>query len=72
MGRMMKRLGLFLRLVYRDKRSSQEQARDRAFISALNNLQSLRVTPEGGMSIDPNEIRGKVIASRHALKRFVR
>lgn len=59
-------------LFLKDKRPSSEQARDRAFIIALNNLQSLRVTPAGGMSIDPNEIRGKVIASRHALKRFVR
>lgn len=59
-------------LFLKDKRPSSEQARDRAFIAAINNLKSLRVTPEGGMSIDPNEIRGKVIASRLALKRFVR
>ncbi|MNC35671.1 hypothetical protein D3C75_841630 [compost metagenome] len=68
----MKWLGRLIGFVCREKRSGPEQARDRAFITALNNLQSLRVTPEGGMSIDPNEIRGKVIASRHALKRFVR
>jgi hypothetical protein len=61
-----------IRLVCRDNRSGREQARDRAFIAALNNLQSLRVTPDGGMSIDPEEIRNRVIASRHALKHFVR
>ncbi|QFG30063.1 hypothetical protein F6476_13075 [Pseudomonas umsongensis] len=68
----MKWLSRFIGFVCRDKRSSPEQVRDRAFIAALNDLKSLRVTPEGGMSIDPNEIRDKVIASRHALSRFVR
>ena len=58
--------------VWPDKRSGREQARDRAFIAALNNLKSLRVTPDGGMSIDPDEIRDRVIASRRSLKRFVR
>lgn len=59
-------------LVCRDNRSGQEHARERAFIAALNNLKSLRVTPDGGMSIDPDEIREQVIASRRSLKRFVR
>lgn len=68
----MKWLDRFKKIICRDKRSGVEQARDRAFIAALNNLKSLRVTPEGGMSIDPNEIRDKVIASRHTLRRFVR
>lgn len=68
----MKWLNRFIGFVCRDKRSSPELVRDRAFIAALNDLKSLRVTPEGGMSIDPNEIRDKVIASRHALSRFVR
>lgn len=68
----MKWLGRLIGLVCRDNRSGQEQARDRAFVAALNNLKSLRVTPDGGMSIDPEEIREKVIASRHRLKRFVR
>lgn len=61
-----------IELVWRDKRSGREQARDRAFIAALNNLKSLRVTPDGGMSIDPDEIREQVIASRRSLSRFVR
>jgi hypothetical protein len=58
--------------VWPDKRSGSEQARDRAFIAALNKLESLCVTPNGGMSIDPAEIREQVIASRQSLKRFVR
>lgn len=68
----MKWFGRLIGLVCRDNRSGQEQARDRAFIAALNSLKSLRVTPDGGMSIDPDEIREEVIASRHRLKRFVR
>jgi hypothetical protein len=68
----MKWFGRLIQLVCRDNRSGQEQARDRAFIAALNSLDSLRVTPDGGMSIDPDEIREQVIASRHRLKRFVR
>ena len=46
-----------IRFFWRDKRPVSEQARDRAFIAALNKLETLRVTPEGGMSIDPDEIR---------------
>lgn len=68
----MRWFGRLIELVCRDDKSVQEQARDRTFIAALNNLKSLRVTPDGGMSIDPDEIREQVIASRHALKRFVR
>jgi hypothetical protein len=68
----MKRFGRLIGLVCRDNRSGQEQARDRAFIAALNNLKSLRVTPDGGMSIDPDEIREQVIEGRLSLKRFVR
>lgn len=68
----MKWLNRFIGFVCRDKRSGREQARDRAFISSLNSLKSLSVTPDGGMSIDPDEIRELVIASRHALKHFVR
>jgi len=64
--------GRLIGLVCRDNISGQEQARERAFIAALNNLKSLRVTPDGGMSIDPDEIREQVIASRLSLKRFVR
>lgn len=68
----MKWFGRLIGLVCRDNRSGQVQARERAFIAALNNLKSLRVTPDGGMSIDPDEIREKVMVSRRSLKRFVR
>jgi hypothetical protein len=67
----MKWLDRLIGFVCRDKRSGREQARERAFIAALNNLKSLRVTPDGGMSIDPDEIREQVIISRRSLKRFV-
>lgn len=68
----MKWLGRLIGFACRDKRSAREQARDLAFITSLNSLKSLRVTPDGGMSIDPDEIREKVIANRQSLKRFVR
>lgn len=68
----MKWFGHLARLVCRDNRSGREQAREREFIDTLNGLKILRVTPDGGMSIDPEEIRDRVIASRHALKHFVR
>ena len=68
----MKWLGRLIGFVCRDKRSGREQAREREFIDTLNGLKTLRVTPDGGMSIDPEEIRDRVIASRHALKHFVR
>jgi hypothetical protein len=68
----MNRLGQCMAWFRRDKRSLSEQARERAFIASVNGLKTLQVTPEGGMSIDPQEVRERVIASRHALKRFVR
>ncbi|MNC34930.1 hypothetical protein D3C75_833900 [compost metagenome] len=68
----MKWFGRLVRLVCRDNRSGREQVREREFIDTLNGLKTLRVTPDGGMSIDPEEIRDRVIASRHALKHFVR
>ncbi|WP_350601403.1 hypothetical protein [Pseudomonas sp. 65/3-MNA-CIBAN-0223] len=68
----MKWFGRLIGFVCRDKRSGREQAREREFIDTLNGLKTLRVTPDGGMSIDPEEIRDRVIASRHALKHFVR
>ena len=68
----MNRLGQCMAWFRRDKRSLPEQARERAFIASVNGLKTLQVTPEGGMSIDPQEVRERVIASRHALKRFVR
>jgi hypothetical protein len=54
------------------RQQGREQAREREFIDTLNGLKTLGVPPDGGMSIDPEEIRDRVIASRHALKHFVR
>lgn len=56
----------------RDNRSTFEQEREKAFIKNLNNLKTLAVTADGGMSIDPIEIQDKVIAARLELRRFVR
>ena len=66
----MKRFDRLIGLVCRDNRPGREHAGDRAF-SALNNLKSLRVTPDGGISIEAVEISEQGITSRHALKRFV-
>ena len=48
-----------------------EVKREREFIQAANSLKTLRVTPEGGMSIDPEDIREQMIASRDQLKPLV-
>lgn len=53
-----------------DHRSEREKAREREFIRAANSLKTLKVTPEGGMSIDPEELRDQIIASREQLKHF--
>lgn len=68
----MNKLGQCIAWFWRDKRSLTEQARERAFIVSVNGLKTLQVTPEGGMSIDPQEIRERVIACRHSLKHYVR
>lgn len=68
----MKWLWQYMGSFWRDQRPLSEQAREKAFILAVNKLKTLRVTSEGGMSIDPEEIREQVIASRHELKHFVR
>ncbi|CAI8862218.1 MULTISPECIES: hypothetical protein [Pseudomonas] len=54
-----------------DNRPEWEKEREREFIKAVNSLKTLRVTPEGGMSIDPEEIRDQVLESRERLKHFV-
>ena len=62
----------YMARIWPDRRSTLERETERKFIIAVNGLKTLHVTPEGGMSIDPEEIREQVIASRHALKHFVR
>ncbi len=54
-----------------DRRSEREKAREREFIRAANSLKTLKVTPEGGMSIDPEELRDQIVASREQLKHLV-
>lgn len=54
-----------------DRRPDWEKAREREFILAANSLKTLKVTPEGGMSIDPEELRDQIIASREQLKHLV-
>ncbi|QKG64942.1 hypothetical protein HP062_04645 [Pseudomonas sp. B14-6] len=56
---------------FTDDRSEREKNREKAFIKAVNNLKTLAVTADGGMSIDPIEIQDKVIAARLGLRHFV-
>lgn len=57
--------------LFPDRRPDWEQKREREFIQAANSLKTLKVTPEGGMSIDPEELRDQIIASREQLKHLV-
>ncbi|MBB6154962.1 hypothetical protein HDC30_002185 [Pseudomonas sp. JAI115] len=50
--------------LFPDRRPDWEQKREREFIQAANSLKTLKVTPEGGMSIDPEELREQIVASR--------
>lgn len=55
-----------------DRRPERDKAHEREFIRAANSLKTLKVTPEGGMSIDPEELREQIVASREQLKHLVR
>jgi hypothetical protein len=57
---------------FTDNRSVREKNREKAFIKAVNDLKTLDVTADGGMSIDPMEIQDKIIKARLELKRFVK
>ncbi|MFR0716798.1 hypothetical protein ACLUS7_17255 [Enterobacterales bacterium BD_CKDN230030183-1A_HGKHYDSX7] len=59
-------------LIDSDRRPEWEKQREREFIEAVNSLKTLRVTPGGRMSIDPEEIREQVLEARERLKQFVR
>lgn len=65
---------MFLRQItqwlFPDKRTQREKDQEREFIEAINNLKTLSVN-ERSMSIDPEEIRDIVIASREKLKHLV-
>jgi hypothetical protein len=58
--------------LFKDRRSEREIRREKEFIQAANRLKTLRVTPRGGMSIDPEEIRDQIIAAREDYKHLVR
>ncbi|WP_443700379.1 hypothetical protein [Pseudomonas sp.] len=68
---MLKVLKRVFNVLYPDRRPRREQKREQEFIKAANSLKTLRVTPEGGMSIDPEELRDQIIASREQLKHLV-
>lgn len=57
--------------LFPDRRPAWEKARERQFILAANSLKTLSVTDRGGMSIDPEELRDQIIASREQLKNLV-
>ncbi|BBN65690.1 hypothetical protein KUIN1_48800 [Pseudomonas sp. KUIN-1] len=57
--------------LFPDRRPDWEQKREREFILAANGLKTLRVTPEGGMFIDPEELREQIVAAREQLKHLV-
>jgi len=58
-------------VLYPDRRPEREKQRERDFIQAANGLKTLRVTPEGGMSIDPEGIREQIVSAREQLKHLV-
>lgn len=57
--------------LFPDRRPDWEQKREREFIRAANSLKTLSVTDRGGMSIDPEELREQIVASREQLKYLV-
>lgn len=57
--------------LFPDRRPEREKVREREFILAVNKLKTLSVTDRGGMSIDPEELREQVVASREQLKHLV-
>ncbi len=56
---------------WKDKRPAWIQAEERDFIKAANSLKTLEVTPRGGMRIDPEELRGQILAARERYKDLV-
>lgn len=70
-GVTLKLLDCLWNLISPDRRPPHEVKRERAFIEAANSLKTLRVTPEGGMSIDPEELREQIVTSREQLKHLV-
>lgn len=61
----------FAAWLFSDRRPEREKALEREFIRAANSLETLSVTDRGGMSIDPEELRDQIVASREQLKHLV-
>lgn len=61
-----------VRLFRKDKPKTVWELKEEQFILSINSLRALQVTACGGMSIDPEEIRDKVIQERQRLKYLVR
>lgn len=68
---MLKVLKRVFNILYPDRRPDWEQKREREFIQAANSFKTLRVTPEGGMFIDPEELREQIVSAREQLKHLV-
>lgn len=56
---------------WKKKTLSWNERREREFIEAINKLKNFHVTDRGGFSIDPEELREQVIASRQAYSSLV-
>lgn len=67
----LKLLNSIRNLISPDRRPVREKTRERKFILAANSLKTLSVTDRGGMSIDPEELRDQIVASREQLKHLV-
>lgn len=67
----LKLLNSIRNLISPDRRPEREKTREREFILAANSLKTLSVTDRGGMSIDPEELRDQIVASREHLKHLV-
>ncbi|WP_262136544.1 hypothetical protein [Pseudomonas sp. Marseille-Q5117] len=70
-GNALKLLARLWNLINPDRRPEWEKAREREFIRAANSFKTLRVTQEGGIFIDPEELREQIVASREQLKHLV-
>ncbi|WP_324727388.1 hypothetical protein [Pseudomonas chlororaphis] len=68
---MLKVLKRVFNVLYPDRRPDWEQKREREFIQAANSFKTLRVTPEGGVFIDPEELREQIVSAREQLKHLV-
>lgn len=67
----MKLLESLWNLINPDRRPEWEKKREREFIAAVNGLKTLSVSDRGRLSIDPEELRDQIIASREQLKHLV-